>query len=67
MELINFNDNLYQVYRKVKESHLKPGVIELLKEDWHCDTALKRDDMIYMCRMVVDAVLDPEDSTIDLK
>lgn len=61
MEFINFNDNLYIVYRRAKEKFLtKPGVVEFLRDLWHCDTVLKQNEMFVFCRKIDDAVVEEE-------
>ena len=41
-ELLNYNNNLYWVYRRIKESHVVPSRINDIKELWHCDIVLKQ-------------------------
>jgi hypothetical protein len=40
-ELINYNDKLYWVYRKVKQSHIKENYINDVKDMWLCDLVLR--------------------------
>jgi hypothetical protein len=40
-ELINYNDKLYWVYRKVKQSHIKENYINDIKDMWLCDLVLR--------------------------
>lgn len=40
-ELINYNDKLYYVYRKFRESQIKKEGINELKEFWLCDIVLR--------------------------
>jgi hypothetical protein len=40
-ELINYNDKLYWVYRKVKQSHIKENHINDVKDMWLCDLVLR--------------------------
>ena len=40
-ELINYNDKLYWVYRKVKQSHVNEKYINDIKEMWLCDMVLR--------------------------
>ena len=42
LELVNYNDKLYYVYRKIRENHIKEGFINDVKEYWECDIVLKR-------------------------
>ena len=41
-ELIKYQDKLYLLHDKVKESHIKPEKINDLKLLWECDTVLKQ-------------------------
>ena len=41
-ELIKYQDSLYLLHDKVKESHIKPENINDLKEYWECDIVLKQ-------------------------
>lgn len=59
--MISFNDNLYIVYRKIREKRLKPGAIEFLKEAWICDTVLKKEGVLLFCRDVSDAQIVTEE------
>jgi hypothetical protein len=40
-ELINYNNNLYWVYRKVKQSHIKQDFISEMKGYWLCDLVVR--------------------------
>ena len=40
-ELIHYNDKLYWVYRKVKQSHVKENHINDVKDMWLCDLVLR--------------------------
>ena len=40
-ELINYNDRLYWVYRKVRQTQIKENHINDVKEFWLCDLVLK--------------------------
>ena len=40
-ELINYNDKLYWVYRKVKQSRIKENHINDVKDMWLCDLVLR--------------------------
>ena len=39
--LINYQDKLYWIYRKVKQTHLKEENIQFVKDFWYCDIVLK--------------------------
>jgi hypothetical protein len=45
-ELVNYQDKLYLLYDKVKESHIKPEKINDLKLLWECDIVLKQKNPI---------------------
>ena len=40
-ELFKYRDNLYWIFRKVKEHQLKPEVVAPLREYWGCDLVLR--------------------------
>jgi hypothetical protein len=40
-ELVNYQNKLYWVYRKIRQSHVKDGSISDLKEFWMCDMVVK--------------------------
>lgn len=40
-EFINYQNRLYWVYRRIKQSHIKEENIQDIKEFWNCDTVLK--------------------------
>lgn len=41
LELVNYNDKLYYVYRRISFNRIKEGFISNVKELWHCDLVLK--------------------------
>jgi hypothetical protein len=41
-ELIKYQDKLFWVYKKVKESHIVEGKIQEVKDFWMCDIVLKQ-------------------------
>jgi hypothetical protein len=43
-ELVNYQNNLYWVYRKVKEHQVKPDNITLIRDYWGCDIVLKQNN-----------------------
>ena len=51
-EIITANDNLYQLVRVIKESRLKNPDMETLKEYFHCDTLLRKQGVLYFCRLI---------------
>jgi hypothetical protein len=42
MELLNYQDKLYLVVRKIKENKIKPQHISDVRELFQCDLVLKR-------------------------
>ena len=40
-ELFKYRDSLYWVYRKVKESQVKPEYVSQLREYWGCNMVLR--------------------------
>jgi hypothetical protein len=60
-ELVNYQDKLYWIYRKVKSSQIKEGRLNDLKEFWYCDIAVRNknqnDDVIFFLREISEAVL----------
>lgn len=40
-ELINYNDKLYWIYRKVNQGHIKENHINDVKDMWMCDLVLR--------------------------
>jgi hypothetical protein len=41
-ELLNYNQRLYWIYRRVKESQVKMDKVNEIKEFWNCDIILKQ-------------------------
>lgn len=55
-QLVNFNNELYWLYRKIKAEYIKD--VTGLKEFWMCDIALKQGDDIWFCRHIPEAISD---------
>ena len=51
-EIIAANDNLYQLVRVLKENQLKNPNMEDLKEYFLCDTLLRKQGLLYFCRLI---------------
>lgn len=53
-ELVNYQDKLYWVYRKVKASSIKEGHANDVKEFWLCDLVVrnKNDDYLVFLREI---------------
>lgn len=60
-EIINHNNNLYVVYRKVRQKKISESNVSKIKELWFCDIVLKRknmeDDYYYFLREITDAII----------
>lgn len=52
-ELITYNDELYWVYRKVKDGSINH--IDTVKQFWLCDKALRHNGYIFFCRHIPEA------------
>jgi hypothetical protein len=51
-EIIKANDNLYQLVRTIREDQLKNPNMEDLKKYFYCDTLLRKQGMLYFCRII---------------
>ena len=51
-EIITANDNLYQLVRVLREDQLKNPNMEDLKEYFLCDTLLRKQGLLYFCRII---------------
>ena len=51
-EIISANSNLYQLIRVLKENQLKDPNTEDLKKYFLCDTVLRKQGMLYFCRII---------------
>ena len=51
-EIISANGNLYQLVRVLRENQLKNPVMEDLKKYFLCDTLLRKQGMLYFCRII---------------
>lgn len=60
-ELINYQNKLFWVYRKVKSHHLKEGFINDLKDYWSCNLVVKsrnqNDDTLLFLREIEDTII----------
>jgi hypothetical protein len=58
-ELVQYQDKLYWVYRKIKNSQVKEGSISDLRDFWMCDVAVRNrnqnDDLLLFLREIEDA------------
>jgi hypothetical protein len=60
-ELVIYQDKLFWVYRKVKQSQVKTGSVTDLRDFWLCDVVVKsrnnNDDMLLFLREIPEATL----------
>ncbi len=54
-QIIYNNDKAYQLVRVLKEDSLKNPDISLLKEWFLCDTLLRKQGLLYFCRLIEEA------------
>jgi hypothetical protein len=58
-ELVQYQDKLFWVYRRVKSTHIKEGSVSDLRDFWLCDVAVKsrnnNDDFILFLREIEEA------------
>lgn len=64
MEMINYQDKLFWVYRKIHKDRIKEGHILDVRDAWHCDTVLKTknqdEEMLIFLVEIPDAVIVEE-------
>ena len=51
-QIIYNGDKAYQLVRVLKEDSLKNPDISVLKQLFHCDTLLRKQDLLYFCRLI---------------
>jgi len=51
-KIITANGNLYQLIRVITEARLKNPNTEDLKKYFYCDTVLRKQGMLYFCRII---------------
>ena len=51
-EIFYTKDKAYQLVRVLKESQLKDPSMEILKEYFLCDTLLRKQGLLYFCRLI---------------
>ena len=44
-EFVNYQNNLYWVYKKISQNKIKEGYVNDVKEFWNCDVVVKHKDM----------------------
>jgi hypothetical protein len=61
IELVNYQDKLYQVYRRISKNRIKEGCVNDVKEMWHCDIVLRKknneDDTLMFLIEIPDAII----------
>jgi hypothetical protein len=63
-EILSFDDRLFKLVRKFPAHPEFP--IEEAKQVYFCDTVLKKDGMLYLCREIKDAVIIQDDEQVQL-
>lgn len=54
-QIINFNDQLLIIKRRIRESHLQPNYeVDVLKEWFRVDMILRKDGFLYLCETIQD-------------
>ena len=61
-EIIYTKDKAYQIIRVIRESRLKNPDMGVLKEYFHCDTLLRRQGMLYFCRLIEEIEYEESDN-----
>ena len=56
--IIYTKDKAYQLVRVLKESSLKNPDMEILKEYFLCDTLLRKQGLLYFCRLIKEIEYD---------
>ena len=54
-EIIYANDKAYQLVRVIPENQLKNPNMEDLKKYFLCDTLLRKQGLLYFCRLIEEA------------
>ena len=54
-QIIYSNDKAYQLVRVLKEDSLKNPDISVLKQLYYCDTLLRKQGLLYFCRLIEEA------------
>ncbi len=63
-ETVIYQDKLYWIYRKVRHSQVKEGMVNDLKEFWHCEMVVRNrfqnDDTLLFLREIEEAKIVKE-------
>mgnify|MGYP003143500220 CR=1 FL=1 len=54
-QIIYNGDKAYQLVRVLKEDSLKNPDISVLKQLFHCDSILRKQGLLYFCRLIEEA------------
>ena len=65
-EIIYAKDRAYQLVRVLKEDQLKNPDMEILKKFFYCDTLLKKQGLLYFCRLIEDVEYEEISDNIKL-
>jgi hypothetical protein len=61
MEVVNYQDKLFWVYRKISKNRIKEEHILEVRNAWHCDTVLKtknqEEEMLLFLIEISDAIV----------
>jgi hypothetical protein len=55
-QLVNFNNELYWVYRKVRVEQVADP--NSLKDFWMCDITLRQQEWLWFCRHIPEAIIE---------
>jgi hypothetical protein len=65
---IIFNDRLLKINRTIKEDKLKPNFDQVIMKQWtNSDVLLRKDNMLYCCETLQDAIIINSEDDIQLK
>ena len=53
-EIIYTKDKAYKLVRVIPENQLKNPIMEDLKKFFYCDTLLRKQGLLYFCRLIKD-------------
>ena len=65
-EIIYSKDKAYQLVRVLKENGLKNPNMEDLKKYFHCDALLRKQGMLYFCRLIEEVEYEEISDNIEL-
>jgi hypothetical protein len=69
IEIVNYQDKLYYVYRRFPKSQIRDGFINDVKELWHCDVVLKKkneeDETLVFLVEIPDAIIVEGDMEVE--